>query len=416
MRTGRRELIRDLNRALVLNLVRERRAISRADIARITGLSPSTVTSITASLLADELLVEGGPSTARGGGRDGTGSVGRPASLLRVDPQARHVVGVKLAPESLTATVTDLDAEPMAMVTLPHGPLATLDEIVELLGSAIDDLRTEAGLGHERPLGIGVGLPGGVDPDSGTVVRSPLPGWVGEDLAGTLEERLDLPVLIDNDVNTLTVVEHLYGAGRGIDHLLVVTIGRGIGMGAVIDGSIARGARGALGEIGHVTAVPDGRECWCGLRGCLEAEAAEPAIVRDVLTALDRVVPPEDMAAVAEEDERVAAILRHAGGLVGSAIGSAMTLLDPQRVVVSGEGVRLGRHYIDGIRDGIPTRPLPEAEPDLVFEPWGDEAWARGAASLVLRELFTPAHLRGERHPAGGQSKSRGEPSSTAAR
>ena len=235
---------------------------------------------ITASLLADELLVEEGPSSGRDSGRDGAGPVGRPASLLRVDPQARHVVGVKLAPESLTATVTDLDAEPMAMVTLPHGTQATLDEIVELLGSAIDDLCAEAGLGHERPLGIGVGLPGGVDPDSGTVVRSPLPAWVGQDLAGTLEQRLGLPVLIDNDVNTLTVAEHLYGAGRGVDHLLVVTIGRGIGICAVIDGAIARGARGALGEIGHVTAVPDGRECWCGQRGCLEAEAAEPAIAR----------------------------------------------------------------------------------------------------------------------------------------
>ena len=111
----------------------------------------------------------------------------------------------------------------------------------------------------------------------------------------------------------------------------------------------------------------------------------------------------------------MAAILGQAGVLVGKAVGTAVTLLDPQRVVVSGEGVRLGHHYIDGIRDGVLDRLLPEAEPDLVFEPWGDEAWARGAASLVLRELFTPAHLRGERHPAGGQTTSRGEPSSAAA-
>ena len=415
MRTGRRELIRDLNRALVLNLVRERRAISRAEIARVTGLSPSTVTSITASLLADELLVEEGPATKREAKRDKSGAVGRPASLLRVDPKARHVIGVKLAPESLTATVTDLDAEPMAMVALPHGAQATLDEIVELFDSAIDRLRSDAGLGEEQPLGIGVGLPGSVDPAGGNVVRSPLPGWVNEDLAGTLESRLGTPVFIDNDVNTLTVAEHLYGSGRGVDHLLVVTIGRGIGMGTVIDGAIVRGARGALGEIGHVPAVPDGHECWCGKHGCLEAEAAEPAIVRDVLAAVDRLVRPEEMATAADGDERIAAILRAAGRLVGIAVGSAVTLLDPQRVVVSGEGVRLGHHYIDGIRDGVLACLLSEAEPELVFEPWGDETWARGAASLVLRELFTPAHLRGERHPAGSQSTSRGEPSSAAA-
>jgi N-acetylglucosamine repressor len=413
MRTGRRELIRDLNRALVLNLVRERRAISRADLARITGLSPSTVTSITGSLLADELLVEEGPAAEKG---DRAGSVGRPATLLRVDPSARHVVGVKLAPESLTATVTDLDAEPLAMVSLPHGAAADLDEIIELFEHAFEQLRRDAGLGAEPLLGLGVGVPGGVDPVSGDVTRSPLPGWVGAGLAPTLEERLGVPVLIDNDVNTLTVAEHLYGSGRGLDHLLVVTIGRGIGMGVVIDSVVVRGARGALGEIGHVAAVREGgHPCWCGRSGCLEAEAAEPAIVREVQAATGVSLAPDDVADAAERDDRIARILAAAGRLVGRAVGDAVTLLDPQRVVISGEGVRLGRHYIEGIRTGFPESLLPAVEPDLVFEPWGDEAWARGAASLVLRELFTPAHLRGERHPAGSATSSRAQPSSIAA-
>ncbi len=413
MRTGRRELIRDLNRALVLNLVRERRAISRADLARITGLSPSTVTSITGSLMADELLVEEGPAAERG---DRAGSVGRPATLLRVDPSARHVVGVKLAPESLTATVTDLDAEPLAMVSLPHGAAVGLDEIMALFEHAIEQLRHDAGLGDERPLGLGVGVPGGVDPESGDVVRSPLPAWVGAGLAPKLEKRLGVPVLIDNDVNTLTVAEHLYGSGRGLDHLLVVTIGRGIGMGVVIDGVVVRGARGALGEIGHIAvAVEGGHRCWCGRSGCLEAEAAEPAIAREVLATTGTVISPDDIAEAAESDERIALILASAGGLVGRAVGDAATLLDPQRVVISGEGVRLGHHYIEGIRNGFLESLLPGAELDLVFEPWGDEAWARGAASLVLRELFTPAHLRGERHPAGSATSSRAQPSSIAA-
>ncbi len=412
MRTGRRELIRDLNRALVLNLVRERRAISRADIARITGLSPSTVTSITASLLADELLVEEGPGSRD---RDRSGSVGRPATLLRVDPAARHVVGVKLAPESLTATITDLDAQPQAMVSLPHRSQASLDEIVGLLRLALQQLEREAGLVGERPLGMGVGMPGAIDPATGDASRSPLPDWVGWDLAATLESRLGVPVLIDNDVNTLTVAEHLYGAGRGCDYLLVISVGRGIGMGVVIDGAIARGARGALGEIGHVEVVADGHECWCGKRGCLEAEAAEPAIVRDVLASTGQVIPPGELATAADGDAGIAGLLSRAGRLVGRSVANAITLLDPQRVVVSGEGVRLGHNYLDGIRDGIHQGLLPEVEPDLVFEPWGDEAWARGAASLVLRELFTPAHLRGERLPAGGQTNARGEPSPAAA-
>lgn len=415
VRTGKRELIRDLNRALVLNLVRERRGISRAAIARSTGLSPSTVTTITASLLADRLLIEEGRGTEPDGRQSRSASVGRPATILRVDPAARHVIGVKLAPESLTATITDLDAEPMAMVTLPHAADGTLDDVVSLLEVALESLAAEAGTGDEEPLGIGVGLPGGVDPASGNVIRSPLPDWVNGDLASTLEERLGAPVLIDNDVNTLTVAEHLYGAGRGVDHLLVLTVGRGIGMGAVVDGAIVRGARGALGEIGHVTVVDEGSACWCGKHGCLEAEAAEPAVVRDVLAATGQRVPPDGMAAAADADEEIAAILDRAGRLVGRAVAAAIALLDPQRVVVSGEGVRLGRHYIEGIRIGVLQDLLPGAEADLVFEPWGDEAWARGAASLVLRELFTPALLRGEQSPARSQTRSRPETSTIVA-
>lgn len=398
MRTGRSELIRDLNRALVLNLVRERRGISRADLARATGLSPSTVTSITASLIDDSLLVEEGTQGPR---RDGNVSVGRPATLLRVDPAARHVVGVKLAPESLTATVTDLDATPLAMVTLPHGTHAERGEVIDLFRRAVAQVLAEAGLGAERPLGLGIGVPGLVHPRSGAVARSPLPEWADSHLAVTLEDHLGVPVLVDNDVNTLTIAEHLYGAGRGLDHLLVISIGRGIGMGAVIDGVVARGSRGALGEIGHVVARPRGRRCWCGRRGCLEAVAAEPALVADVRELLGRTVPPGELAALADEDERIARILSEAGRMVGHHLATAITLLDPQRVVVSGEGVRLGHHYLDGLRDGLRERLRPDEPPELVIEPWGDEAWARGAASLVLRELFHPAHLRDQQPSAG---------------
>jgi len=303
----------------------------------------------------------------------------------------------------------------LAMVSLTHRARATRREIFRLIASAIEAVLDDAGLSAEALLGVGIGMPGEVHPSSGDVVRSPLPGWAAAGFASALERHLQVPVLVDNDVNTLTVAEHLYGAGRGLDHLLVVSIGRGIGMGAVIDGVVARGARGALGEIGHVVVVPGGRACWCGRLGCLEAEAAEPAVVAKVLSALGHLVAPDEMAAVAEEDPRTAAILSASGREVGHAIAAAISLFDPQRVVVSGEGVRLGHHYVDGLKEGVHERLSPEGEADLVIEPWGDEAWARGAASLVLRELFIPAHLRGSGRPAGRPLTPRGEASSVAA-
>jgi predicted NBD/HSP70 family sugar kinase len=127
--------------------------------------------------------------------------------------------------------------------------------------------------------------------------------------------------------------------------------------------------------------------------------AAEPAIVREILASTGRLVPPADIAALAARQPAVAEILERAGRHVGRAIASVVTVLDPQRVVISGEGVRLGDHYLAPIREELGERDQKEAPTDVVIEPWGDEAWARGAATLVLRELFHPAHLRDEATP-----------------
>lgn len=392
MRTGRRELIRDLNRSLVLNLVRERGGLSRATLARISGLSPSTVTAITASLLEDGYLLEDGEPVVT----TTPNAIGRPATMLRVDPGAGYVVGIKVAPDRLTATVTDLAATPLGIVSVPRGHESTPEEVGDLVARVVTDARAAAHVQRDQVVGIGIGVPGRVDPETGRVADSPLLGWGHLDVIALLEERLGVPVLLDNDVNTLTIAEQLFGAGRGLAHLLVVTVGRGIGMGLVVNGLVHRGAHGGAGEIGHVQVVPNGPDCWCGRRGCLEAVAAEPAVVREVLASTGRLVQPGDIAALAARDPEVSGILDRAGRHIGRAVAAIATVLDPQRIVISGEGVRLGEHYVNAIRAELIEREQKEEATEVVIEPWGDEAWARGAASLVLRELFHPAHLRDE--------------------
>jgi predicted NBD/HSP70 family sugar kinase len=395
MRTGRRELIRDLNRTLVLNLVRERGGLSRADLARISGLSPSTVTAITASLLEDGYVLEDEQPVAPAAST----TIGRPATILRVDPTAGHVVGIKVTSDNLVATVTDLAATPLGIVTVPRGRETAPDAIGALFESAVLAALEAGDVKRERLVGIGIGVPGMVDPETGRVADSPLLEWAHLDLIGLLEARLQLPVLLDNDVNTLTIAEQLFGAGRGLAHLLVVTIGRGIGMGLVVNGLVHRGAHGGAGEIGHVQVVPNGPDCWCGRRGCLEAVAAEPAIVREILASTGRLTQPADVAALALRDPEVAGILERAGRHVGRAVAGIATVLDPQRIVISGEGVRLGEHYLGAIRSELTVREQKEVPTEVVIEPWGDDAWARGAATLVLRELFHPAHLRDDAMP-----------------
>ena len=414
MRTGRRELIRDLNRTLVLNLVRERDGLSRAAVARISGLSPSTVTAITASLIEDGYLLEDTEPSAQLA--DTPTVIGRPATILRVDPDAGFVIGIKVAPDSLTATVTDLAASPRAIYTVPRGAETTLAEVGDLVAGAMTEALAAAGVERHRVVGVGVGVPGLVDPETGRVADSPLLGWGHLDLIDLLGDRLGVPVLLDNDVNTLTIAEQLFGAGRGLAHFLVVTVGRGIGMGVVINGLVHRGANGGAGEVGHVQVVPSGPDCWCGRRGCLEAVAAEPAIVREILAVTGRLVHPKEVAALAARQPEVAEIVERAGRHVGRVIAAMAIALDPQRIVISGEGVRLGEHYVGAIRSELIEREQKEEPTDVVIEPWGDEAWARGAASLVLRELFQPAHLRDEAMPMPSATERVSPTTRTAAR
>ena len=413
MRAGRRDLLRDLNQTLALNLVRERGPLSRADVARLSGLSPSTVTAITASLLDGGFLLE---DQTGGGAGMGSGAIGRPATMLRVNPGAGHVVGIKVTADDLTATVTDLAATPLAIATVTRGHSNEPAAVADLFETVVTQTLASAQLSRAALLGVGIGVPGVVDPVTARIADSPILEWAHLDLVGLLEERLGLPVLLDNDVNTLTIAQQLFGAGRERSNFLVVTIGRGIGMGIVVNGVVFRGGRGGAGEIGHVTAVPDGPACWCGRWGCLEAVAAEPALVREVLAATGRLAQPSDLAAIAAHDDIVATALDRAGLFVGRAIATAAILLDPECVVVSGEGVRLGHRYLDAIRRGLAERERKEAPIELVIEPWGDEAWARGAATLVLRELFHPAHLRNAGSPTAAGPDRSGESAQRLAR
>lgn len=392
MRTGRTDLIRDINRSLVLNLVREQGPLSRAGLSRASGLSPSTVTEIAAQLLREGFLLEGDGAEAD---TRPAGILGRPAIALRVNPGAGVVIGAKVAADTVTFALSDLAGQTLALDSREHSSRASVAETVRFLATAIDDMRAYVPAGAQLH-GIGLGVPGIVDPQTRRVRHSPFLGWGDDDICGALERLTGIPVHIDNDVNTLTIAEHLFGAGRGQTDFVVVTIGRGIGMGAVVNGVLYRGSDGGAGEIGHVSVErAEGRDCWCGRTACLETIAAEPAVIRDVLAATSRVIPADELGA--SVDARVIEILGRAGSEVGRTVGNVVMTFAPRLVVISGEGVRLGPAYLSPLEAGIKRAATRGAAAlDVVIEPWGDEAWARGAASLALRELFHPAHLRAD--------------------
>jgi N-acetylglucosamine repressor len=208
-----------------------------------------------------------------------------------------------------------------------------------------------------------------------------------------LEQLLEMPVYVDNDVNMLTAAEIAYGAGRETSEFLTVTIGRGIGLGIVLRGEIYRGAFGGAGEFGHTKTDSDLR-CECGAIGCLEAIASEEGICNQA--AMARGMPSCDIQEAIElarnGDVEVKHIFDHAGRALGRAIGNLLNLLNPELVIVTGEGTRAGPLLLDPMRQAIHEGVFGDlgADSRIVIQQWGDEAWARGAASIVIQEMLRP--------------------------
>ena len=380
--TGSKSLIRQLNRSAVLNLIKQEGPIARVTIARRLGLSGASVTTIAGELEGLGLIREVAQAPSAGG---------RPAGLLALNPDAASVIGVKLADDHLAGVLSDLNGGVLASSVVPlegHD----VGEIGDRIGELVDSLRG-SGSHQQRLLGIGIGLPGVVDGQAGVCVDSPILGWHQVPLADRLGERFGLPVLIDNDVNTLAVAERLYGAGRNAIDFVTVTIGRGVGLGIVIGGQLHRGRLGGAGEFGHLPIEPDGPACECGRRGCLEALVADAALVASARTAGvigDGDGPDELVTRADAGDTRARQILATAGTRLGVAVAGLVNVLGPELVIISGEGMRARAHLEAALRSAVADHVFPPLTGvELVIDPWDDTKWARGAAALVLETFFS---------------------------
>lgn len=390
---GSRDLIRDINQSLLLNLIQESGRISRADLARRSGLSPATVSGIVNVLVQDGLVIDKAIGDSRGG---------RPPIMLTLNPDAGYVVGVKLTEDNIITALTDLNAQVRHRLTVPLTRARKPEPVIDALSGAVAQLIRASGVGRSTLRGVGVGLAGIVDARLGTLRYSPIFDWRDVPLRQMLHQRLRVPIYIDNDVNTLTMAEKWFGAGRNVGDFLVVTVGRGIGMGTVVRDQIYRGARGGGGEFGHFVIDPNGPACDCGKHGCIEAYASDPALLREATLAIEagrltgvgkRTLTIEQLVDLAQGGDTVARqIFAEAGRRLGMGIAGLINVFNPRLILISGEGVRSGEPMFGPMREAIQALAVKELLDDVEIriEPLGDDAWARGAASLVLHELFKP--------------------------
>jgi glucokinase-like ROK family protein len=349
------------------------------------------------------LVIEGdvGPSTG-----------GRPPRRLTFRADAGHVLVADLGATSIDVALTALDGRVLAHhdepASIEAGPDAGLDRVDALFETL---LRTTTGI-PGRLWGVGIGVPGPVEFESGRPISPPImPGWDGYPVRDRLSARYDAPVWVDNDVNVLALGEWRSGIAAGHDNVIVVKVGTGIGAGIIADGRLHRGAQGSAGDVGHIQ-VSDNRDvvCRCGNVGCLEALAGGGAIARDGETAaregrslrlreaLDRrgTVTAEDVARAASFGDPVAVeLLQEAGRRIGSMLASVVNFFNPSLVVIGGGVAQSGDALLASIREAVYGRSLPLATRDLQIRrsSLGGLAGVIGASSMVVDQLFARESL-----------------------
>ncbi|MBO1075198.1 ROK family transcriptional regulator [Roseomonas marmotae] len=393
MKTADPELMRAINRYHVIDTIRRDGPIARVEIAERTELSPATVSAITAALIEEGLVDALRVASAENGGR------GRPRVLLGLNGAAYHVVGVKLSAQRIGITVTDARGEPLASVVLPVKIARQSPGVIaDLIEDGVRQCVSDAGMTMERISGIGIGLPGVIDARNGISHWSPVLGASPEPLAQAVERRLGARTLIENDASLVALAEHWFGYGRGLQNFAVVTVENTIGMGLITEGRLYRGARGVGPELGHVKVEPGGAPCRCGQRGCLDAYASDWGILRQAeeagLSDAGEGDPSRRIAALArralEGEEAVARLFRQAGAMLGLTIANIVNLLNPPRVILTGEGLRATELLRAPLLSALEEHVLPALREvtEIMFHPWGDEMWARGAAAIVLRRIY----------------------------
>lgn len=385
-------LTRSINRVRIMETLRANGSVSRVEIGERTGLAPATVSEITAALLEEGLLRE---SRSVSAGR------GRPRTLLEINADGGRVMGVKLSTHRVTLSVTDftgqaIDALSLSLLPEKLGIATVADSVAASILGFLKKLR----LLPVSLAGIGVGLPGFIESGTGTGHWSPLFGVNPPSFTKLLMDRLGVPVIVENDVNLVALAERWFGEGRGVDNFCVITVEHGVGMGMYLDGRLYRGRGGMAAEFGHVRHLEGGRPCRCGQLGCIEAYAADYAIVARAAEILD-LGPLDDAQAINQAvkevtrraklgDGRLRTLFAEAGHALGLGIANLVNILTPERVLVTGEGMRAEDLLMRPLIDTFHANVLPflrETTP-VIWHSWGDEVWAQGAAALVLHERF----------------------------
>ena len=352
--------------------------MSRGELGGRLGLSPATTTRTVRPLIEAGLIEERPPVEASG--------PGRPTRLLAVVAGSATVAGVKLTADRLYAVLTDPLGEVLAGESLPLTETDP-DSVTALIASVVTGLAERSG---RRPDAIGISL-GAAVVGRRTVVVASFLGWRDVPLATRVAEATGLPCAVANDVRAFAYAEAWFGAGRGKDPFALVTLGAGIGCGIVMGGQAISGARGAAGSVGHLPVDPSGPSCEIGHPGCARALASTAGIVRAAAEHLGCEEKGLDLERLLDPELRrqagVDGVLRRAALAAGRVVGTLIAYVDPELVVVSGEGIAVVEAYRETFEKEVDAlRHWAAAPVPVLLRPFEFDEWARGAAALALEQ------------------------------
>lgn len=395
MKTPHRTVdLRQVNYQVILRKLYFNGPMSRLELSSQTDLSPGTVTNVTSEMFTDGVLIETGMEESLGG---------RPRTILDINPDYGYLVGIDLGETHVQLEIFDLTRHKLAtarqaITAEKNSP----ENYVQSITENMETLIATSGVTREHILGLGVGVPGIVEHHGQVSVAAPIWDWKPVRLLEMLEKSLDLPVYVDNGAKAMALAESWFGAGRGVQDMVVILIGTGIGAGVITKGTLYRGATNSAGEWGHTKIALDGRSCRCGSRGCLEAYAGAPGII----TTLNEISqnPPvspeaEQLATLThlvqsyrDNDPLARQVFQTTAQVLGAGIANLVNLFNPELIIIGGwAGLLVGDAILDDIIRFVRQYSLPLSNSSLKIGlcQFGQDAICMGAACLVLEEFLS---------------------------
>lgn len=389
-----RNMMRVMNQNMLLNLIRTYGPVSRTQLKKLSGLSLGTIVGLTATLIQQQFVTEVGMAESTGG---------RKAELLEIYPAGGYVIGIDLREHEIIGAVLNLHGQVVYSEFWPAQLRDNPSEAVALLAIGIEAFIAHSQIPRGKFLGLGCGVPGPVNAQTGTSIDSWILNWHDVELSNPLSQQLNMPVFVENAVNCFASYENLYGNGHNYQNFLLITLGRGLGFAMVIHNDLYRGAQGVGAEFGHIPFDTQGRYCECGNQGCLEAYISHHGIFntyRELCSApanikagyIDGVMINELFAQAQQGDLQALKTFELTGNYLGIGLATLTNLFNPECIIVNSDEGQWLDLLMESARSTMKQHIFSKLGNNLeiIIERNTTELnWARGAGCLVLRDFFS---------------------------